>query len=107
MVQVSDEAKAQKDRAARIGVCDSFLAKLIGKQGIKNQVLYLLNDFFFDEGWSSMTNPESMKEGYNASHTYNNDSINHFIEDFTRWITDEWEVSFKKALEESRSVEKK
>ena len=96
------EVEERKERAAKIGVCNAFLAKLIGRGTIKNKVRYLLEDFFFDEGWAGRTNPNNGKNGYNTQHTYNDDTIKHFIEDFTRWIEDDWEKSFEKAMQEAK-----
>ena len=73
------------DKKEEVNFCDGFLKKVADKQGFENKIRYLLKDFFFHEGWASKTNPKCMKEGYNAQHTYNNNTIEHFIEDFVRF----------------------
>lgn len=100
MSELTEEQR--KELAAKIGVCDAFLAKTIGHLTIENKVKYLLSNFFYDEGWSSHTNPKARKDGFNCEHTYNDNSIEHFIEDFTRWIKHEWSKSFMEAIEEAQ-----
>ncbi len=68
-----------------INFCEAFAEKVADKMGFENKVRYLLEDFFFKEGWASRTNPEVQKEGYSAQLKYNGSTIKHFIEDFVRW----------------------
>jgi len=75
-----------------IDFCKEFLDKVCNKGEFKNKVIYLLEDFFFDEGWASKTNKKHMKEGYSQQYTYNYDTIRHFIEDFVRWSQREFDL---------------
>ncbi len=83
------------EKEIEVNFCDAFLEKVSNEQGFENKVRYLLKDFFYNEGWASKTNPKHMKEGYNAQHTYNNNDIDHFIEDFTRWALREFKIITK------------
>jgi len=74
-----------------MSACEDFVNKIIETEGYENKVRYLLEDFFFEEGWASKTNAKVMKDGYTAQHTYNNNQIKHFIEDFVRWSKKEYE----------------
>lgn len=78
------------------GVCDAFIQKICGVQGIDNKTRKLLEDFFYEEGWASKTNSEAMKEGYHQQFTYNKSSIAHFIEDFVRTMKIEFKKEVKK-----------
>ena len=75
--------------------CKEFTQKIIAIGSFENKVRYLLEDFFFKEGWSKRTNPKNMKEGYNSELTYNEDIIKHFIEDFIRFAKKEYEIKLK------------
>lgn len=66
--------------------CKSFADKVAMEQCNENKIRHLLEDFFFNEGWASKTNPNLKATGHNAQLTYNEDSIKHFIEDFIRWF---------------------
>lgn len=79
----------------KINFCEGFIQKICGKQGIENKTRYLLEDFFYQEGWSSMTNPKAMKEGHHQEFTYPKSTIAHFIEDFVRLIQHEFKQEIK------------
>lgn len=64
--------------------CKAFAEKVAGVQGVENKARYLLENFLFEEGWASKTNPKAMKEGYHQTYTYTKSSLSHFIEDFVR-----------------------
>ena len=53
-----------------INFCKSFIDKVVDKKGFENKFRYLLEDFFFNEGWASKTNPNAQKKGF-SSHTGN------------------------------------
>ena len=84
-----------------LNFCKAFMEKVAGKQGIENKARYLLEDFFYHEGWMSKTNPKSMKEGYHQEFTYSKSQIAHFIEDFVRLFEKEWEEEWKKVVKAS------
>ena len=67
-----------------INFCKGFADKVADKQGFENKVRYLLEDFFFEEGWANKNNKKVMKEGYSQQYSYNYSTIRHFIEDFVR-----------------------
>lgn len=89
----------KKDEEQEVNFCSAFAEKIASQQGIENKTRYLLEDFFFDEGWASKTNPNCMKEGYSATLTYNKSTVSHFIEDFTRLIEGEFKIELKKIEE--------
>lgn len=76
-----------------VNFCDAFLNKVIAKKGFENKIRYLLEDFFFNEGWASKTNKKHLKEGYNQQFTYNYDTIRHFIEDAVRFSIREFTIT--------------
>jgi hypothetical protein len=78
-----------------INFCKDFADKIARVQGFENKVRYLLEDFFFDEGWASKTNKNAMKEGYSQQYTYNHSDIKHFIEDFIRFSVREFNCKKK------------
>lgn len=91
------------------GICDAFIAKISGEQGIDNKARYLLEDFFYEEGWASKTNASAMKEGFHQQFTYNKSRIAHFIEDFVRLFKEEFKTECKKhedAFSEQSEVKK-
>jgi len=90
--------KTKKMIEPEINFCKAFMEKVAGKQGIENKTRYLLEDFFYEEGWMSKTNPKCMKEGQHQEFTYSKSSIAHFIEDFTRNFEREWEFEWKKVV---------
>lgn len=87
--------------SGKINFCKSFLDKVAEKQGITNKLRYLLEDFFYEEGWMSKTNPKAMKEGYHQEFKYSKESIAHFIEDAVRLFQYEWDKGWKKVLKDS------
>jgi len=99
--------QSKKTIEPELNFCKAFLEKVAGKQGVENKARYLLEDFFYDEGWMSKTNPKSMKEGYHQEFTYSKSSIAHFIEDFVRLFGREWEVEWKKVIKASEEKKKK
>ena len=82
-----------------INYCKSFADKIAGKIGIKVKLRYLLDDFFFNEGWAARTNPKVHKEGYTAQLTYNEETIKHFIEDCVRHFAREFELEVNTVIE--------
>lgn len=86
------EKKLKKKEKPEVNFCSAFLQKIIQKQGFENKVRYLLEDFFFDEGWASKTNPKAGKNGNSHQYTYNYSTIRHFIEDFVRWSQRELKI---------------
>ena len=88
--------KRLNQKEPEVNFCDAFLDKVSGRQGIGIKTRHLLENFFFEEGWASRTNPKVQKEGYSATLTYTQSTIKHFIEDFTRLFEREWEIEFEK-----------
>lgn len=78
------------------GICNAFVEKICGKQSIDNKTRYLLEDFFYGEGWASKTSSKAMKKGYDQQFTYNKSNIAHFIEDFVRLFKKEFDDECKK-----------
>lgn len=86
------------ERNLEVNFCNAFLQKIEGKHTIENKLRYLLEDFFYAEGWMSKTNPKAMKEGYHQEFTYSKANISHFIEDSVRLFKREWELECKLLL---------
>ncbi len=82
-----------------LNFCEAFYQKTCGVQGIDNKTRYLLEDFFYNEGWASQTNPKVAKEGYSQQYTYNKSTIAHFIEDFVRLFKKEFKEESNKIIE--------
>lgn len=80
----------------QIDFCKPVLDRVIGKKTFELKMRYQLETFFFHEGWASMTNPKNGKDGYTSQHTYNDDTIKHFIEDMVRWSRYEFDKKFNK-----------
>ena len=81
-----------------INFCKDFVDKISDKKGFENKIRYLLEDFFFNEGWASHTNPKNGKEGYSHQYTYNYDTIRHFIEDMVRFSVREFKIAQQGSL---------
>ena len=79
-----------------INFCRSFADKVMALQVIENKSRFLLEDFFYNEGWASKTNKNAMKKGFHQQYTFNKSIIAHFIEDFVRLIQKEFMEEQKK-----------
>lgn len=80
----------------KINFCDVWVERLAGKMSMENKLRYMLETFFYGEGWASHTNFEAMKKGLSMQYTYNKSSIAHFIEDTVRVFQREWDLEWKK-----------
>lgn len=78
------DGRCKMTEKERINFCKAFADKIADIHGFENKVRYLLEDFFFEEGWASKTNKTAMKKGFTQQYTYNYSTIRHFIEDFVR-----------------------
>lgn len=86
--------------------CKAFGEKVVNIKGLENKMRFFLEDFFFNEGWASRSNPRLQKEGYSARLTYNESTIKHFIEDFVRYFQGDWEKEWQKVMKHLSKVEK-
>ena len=76
--------------------CQAFADKITNERNFENKFRHLLEDFFFEEGWCSKTNPKIKVEGFDSEHTYKDANIKHFIEDCVRWSKQEREGQDKR-----------
>ena len=86
-------------REVEINFCKAMTEKVAGKQGIDNKLRYLLEDFFYEEGWASKTNAKAMKDGHHQMFSYTKQDIGHFIEDCVRLFKHGWETEWLKVVE--------